>query len=62
MSHRLSRDVLGLQGIEARDRADHRVKMFKELARLAPFSAPESPEEYRLRADARRVERLARER
>lgn len=62
MGHTLRRDVSGLRGVEARDTADHRVKMFKELARLAPLAAPDEPEEYRLRAGARRLETRANER
>ena len=34
---------------EAADSNAHRVKMFKELARLAPLQAPDEPDEYRLR-------------
>ena len=54
MSQTLSRDIRHLGGLEARDVDDHRVKIFKELARLAPLAAPDEPEEYRLRA--RRLE------
>jgi len=50
MSETLGRDGRLPRIREAKDADDHRVKMFKELARLAPLQAPEEPDEYRLRA------------
>lgn len=52
MSKTLGRDGRLSRIRETTDSNDHRVKMFKELARLASFQAPEDPDEYRLRAGA----------
>jgi hypothetical protein len=53
MSETLVRDGWLLRIREAASSNANRVKMFKELARLAPLQVPDDPDEYRLRTRIR---------